>query len=285
MINLKQRMARPQIGLLPIGHFYYWEQFPQLKGMGLNMYAKLQENLKNIGDIIAPELVDTMDKAQKAGEFFLKQNVDILLIFPFGYTPSMCVVPVVQKLDVPIRILNAHEDSSYDYKTADTTIYLHHEGVCCVPEISSALVNIKKEFKVRTGHFGEQRLWDELRADCIGASAARAFRSMNIGLIGEIYPNMSDMPIDENRLVRATGKLLVRPEVEEIEEAYHRVTPEQLEDMYRQFREMYDVDETVTNEHMKVSAQLAVAYDEVIRQKYDIHAFGYYWWGGKRTHH
>jgi len=190
-------------------------------------------------------------------------------------------VPAVFNLDMPIRILNAHEDSSYDYKTADTTIYLHHEGVCCVPEISGALVNIKKKFKVRTDHFGEQRLWDELLSDCNGAAAARAFRSMNIGLIGEIYPNMSDMPIDEHRLLRAMGKLLVRPEVEGIEEAYHRVTSEQLEDMYRQLREMYDVDKTVTNEHLKVSAQLAAAYDEVIRQKYDIHAFGYYWWGEK----
>ena len=140
MINLKQRMVKPRIGLLPIGHFYYWEQFPELKGMGLSMYAKLQKNLEKIGNIIATELVDIIDKAQKAGEFFLKQNIDILLIFPFGYTPSMCVVPTVFKLDVPIRILNAHEDSSYDYKTADTTTYLHHEGVCCVPEISGALV-------------------------------------------------------------------------------------------------------------------------------------------------
>jgi len=281
MVDLEERMVKPRIGLLPIGHFYYWEQFPRLKDMGLNMYARLRENLEKISDITAPELVDTMDKSQKAGEFFRQQDIDILIVFPFGYSPSMTVVPAVQRLDVPIRILNAHEDSSYDYKTADTTIYLHHEGVCCVPEIAGALVNIGKKFKVRTGSFGAQRLWDELRSDCNGAAAARVFRSMNTGLIGEIYPNMSDMPIDEHRLLRATGRLLVRPEVEELEEAYHRVTSEQLEDMYRQFREMYDVDETVTNEQMKSSAQLAVAYDEVIRKKHNIHAFGYYWWGEK----
>ncbi len=281
MTNLKERMVRPRIGLLPIGHFYYWDQFPRLRDMGLNMYAKLRENLEKIGDIFAPELVDTMEKSQRAGEFFRQHDPDIVVVFPFGYSPSMTVIPAVQRLDVPIRILNAHEDSSYDYKTADTTVYLHHEGVCCVPEISGALVGIGKKFRVRTGPFGAQRLWDEVRADCNGAAAARAFRSMNIGLIGEIYTNMSDMPVDEHRLLRATGKLLVRPEVEEIEEAYHRVTSEQLEDMYRQFREMYDVDETVTNEHMKTSAQIAIAYDEIVRKKHDIHAFGYYWWGEK----
>ena len=281
MIDLKQRMVKPRIGLLPIGHFYYWDQFPRLRDMGLKMYARLQEKLEEIGDVVAPELVDTMEKSQKAGEFFREQDPDIVIVFPFGYSPSMTVIPAVQRLDVPIRILNAHEDSSYNYKTADTTDYLHHEGVCCVPEISGALVNIGKNFRVRTGPFGEQRLWDEVSADCNGAAAANTFRSMNIGLIGQIYPNMSDMPIDEHRLLKATGKLLVRPEVEEIEEAYHRVTPDQLEDMYSQFRQMYDVDETVTDEHMKLSAQLAVAYHEIIAEKHNIYAFGYYWWGEK----
>ncbi|MFH0797661.1 MAG: hypothetical protein V2A65_11545 [Candidatus Omnitrophota bacterium] len=280
MKNLKERMPKPKIGLLPTGHFYYWKQFPKLREMGLAMYDKLRNRLEEIGDVIAPDLVDTMEKATRAGEFFRNKDIDILLIFPFGYTPSMCIVPAVKNLDLPIRLINAHEDSSYDYKNADTTMYLHHEGVCCIPEYSGALVNINKKFRVRTGHFGSKRFWEEIRADCVGAAAGRFFRSMNIGLIGEIYTNMCDMPIDEHRLLRATGKLLIRPEVEEIEEAYHRVTKSRLEDMYCQFRRMYEVDKTVTNEHLKFSAQIAVAYEEVIL-KHDIFAFGFYWWGEK----
>ena len=56
MTDLQQRMVTPRIGLLPLGHFYYWDQFPQLKRMGLNMYAKLRENLGAIGEVIAPDL-------------------------------------------------------------------------------------------------------------------------------------------------------------------------------------------------------------------------------------
>lgn len=280
MVDLKARTPHPRIGLLPIGHFYYWDQFPKLKEMGLRMYSKLQSHLERIGEIVAPELVDTMEKAQKAGRFFKEHEPDIIFIFPFGYTPSMCVTPAVQDTAVPLRILNAHEDSSYDYAAADTTHYLHHEGVCCVPEISGALVNIGKEFRVITGHFDDVRVWEEVAADCLGAASARMFRTLNIGLIGQIYTNMSDMPIDENRLQRSTGRLLIRPEVEEIEEAYKSVTGKQLKDMYRQLRAAYDVDETVTDEHLRSSAQLAIAYDEVIT-RHDISAFGFYWWGEK----
>jgi L-arabinose isomerase len=269
---------RAKIGLLPTGHQYYWDQFPGLKEMGLGMCANLRGMLEKRADVVAPDLVDTVEESRRAGELFRQEQVDAVLVFPVGYTVSMNMVPAVMDLDVPIRILNAHEDRSYDYASADTALYLHHEGVCCIPEYAGALVNLGKKFKVRTGHFGDDRLWCELQADFDGAAAARYFKNMNIGLIGQVYTHMTDMPIDEHRLLRATGRMLARPEVEEFENAYHRVTETQLEDMYRQFREMYDVDETVTNEHLRFSAQVAVAFDEIIT-KYDIYAFGFYWWG------
>ena len=51
-----------------------------------------------------------------------------------------------------------------------------------------------KRFVVRTGAFGDARLWDEIRGDCHGAVAARAFRSLNFGVIGNTYTHMTDMP-------------------------------------------------------------------------------------------
>ena len=86
------------------------------------------------------------------------------------------------------------------------------------------------------------------------------------------------MPIDEVRLLRATGRMLVWPEIEEIRNAFQEVTEDQLEEMLTQFHAMYEVDWTVTSEHMHFSAKAAVAYDTVIRRN-DISAFGYFWWG------
>lgn len=278
--SLTAHMPRPRIGLLPTGHAIYWSQFPGLKDKCLAMSARFRERLQAIGDVVAPDVVDTPEKARAAGVLFRREAVDIAIVFPLGYTTGMVMAPAVKDLTVPIRILNAHVDSSYDCRNADTAEYLYHEGPCCVPEYAGTLVSLGKSFKVRTGYFGQDRLWRELEADVHGAAAARAFRSLTFGVIGNTYTNMTDMPVDEQRILRATGRLLVRPEVEEIEEAFRRVTPVQLEDMCRQFRTMYDVAPTVTNEHMQFSAQAAVAYDEIIR-KHDISAFGYYWWGEK----
>jgi len=260
----------------------YWDQFPSLKRMGENMYAALSGHLQKIGDVIAPELVDTPEKARTAAGFFNANPIDILLVFPFGYTTGMCVAPVARSVTVPIRIVNAHEDSSYDLSSADTAIYLHHEGVCCIPEYAGTLVELGKRFKIRTGHFRDDRLWNELRSDCLGAAAARVFKSLNFGVIGKTYDGMTDMPIDEHRLLKTTGRLLDRPEIEEIENAFGRVTPDQIEDMFQQLRDMYDVDATVTNEHLKISARVAVAFDDVVT-RHDLNGFGYYWWGEREA--
>ncbi len=271
---------RSRIGFLPTGHHRYWPQFPNLKNRALRMCRRFEEMIKGYADIFSPGLVDTPEKAAAAGNFFHDKDIDLILIFPLVYTPSINVAGAIIDSTVPLRILNAHEDRTRDYAKEDTEDYLQHEGVCCVPEIGGMLVRMGKEFHVRTGTLNDKRLHQELQADFMAAAAARKFRNIHIGLIGQIYTGMTDMSIDEQRLLRTTGHLLVRPEVEEIIDAYQKVTDKQLEDMYAQFRQLYEVDRTVSNEHMRVSAQIAVAFDTIIK-RHDIDCFGFYWWGKK----
>lgn len=277
---LTARMPQPRIGLLLTGHRIYWDQFPGLKDRCLRMGETFRERFSAIGEVVCSELADTPEKARAAGDLFLRRGIDILFILPLGYTTGMVVAPAVKDISVPIRLLNAHLDSSYDLAQADTADYLYHEGPCCVPEYAATLVTLGKSFFVHTGHFSQVSLWQAIEADCRGAAAAREFIGLNYGVIGNTYTHMTDMPIDEHRLLRATGSLLKRPEIEELSEAYHRVTTSRLEEMFRQFRDMYDIDATVTNDHLCVSAQVAVAFDDVIG-RHDLSAFGYYWWGEK----
>jgi len=278
---MPNKMISTKIGLLPTGHRMYWSQYPELKSMGLAMYKKLLRGLSNFGEVITPGLVDTRDGAIVAAELFTAKNVDILLIFPFGYTTGMMIIPVIQAVNAPICLINAHEDASYDYKTADTAIYLHHEGTCCIPEYAGALILHGKKFRVVSGHFGLMAFWDELLRCCNGAGVARAFADQTYAVIGNTYTDMIDMPVDEHRILKTTGRMLCRPEVEEVEEAYKRVTITEIKTMLAEFRNSYQVDETVKDAHLEESAKIAVAFEGIIR-KYDIGAFGYYWWGEKQ---
>ena len=151
--NLRSRLAKPRIGLLAHGHLIYWDQFPGLKDMCMKMYSELIAHLEKIGHVVSPGLVDTKEKSENAGAYFKKEEIDIILVCPLGYTTGMVLLPCIKQLDEPIRILNTHIDSSYDLKNAHTTEYLYHEGPCCIPEYAAGLMSMQKKFKVRTGPF------------------------------------------------------------------------------------------------------------------------------------
>lgn len=274
------QQAAPRIGLLPTGHRIYWGQYPGLKQRGLSMYQRLVDGLSRYGEVISPGLVDSGERAEEAAAMLGAADVDALLIFPLGYTTGTMIVPCARAVRAPIRLLNAHEDAAYDYRTADTELYLHHEGACCVPEYAGTLVSLGRDFRVISGHFGQARFWREIERFCRGAAAATTFSRCRFGVIGATYTGMTDMPVDEHRVLRATGRLLCRPEVEEVEEAYKRATEAQIADMNRQLRAFYEVDETVTDAHLYESARIAVAFEEVV-QRHGLDAFGYYWWGEK----
>lgn len=276
---MEQRL-KPRLGLLITGHKMYWGQFPNLKEMGSKMTERLKARLSQFGEIETIGLVDTQERAVETRNHFMRNPIDILIIFPLGYTTGMMIAPVVKDIQVPIRLLNAHEDASYDYANADTATYLHHEGPCCIPEYAVTLATLHKEFKVISGHFDDADMWKRLERDARGAAAARIFRDMRFGVIGNTYTNMTDMPTDEHRMLEATGQLLIRPEIEEVEEAYKSVSENEIRDMIGQFHEMYDMDATVKDEHLLESAKIAVAFDHVVKA-HNIDAFGYYWWGVK----
>jgi len=274
--------VKPKIGLMFTGLKAYWPQFPELGDIGRDMYEKYITRFREIGDVVEAKFVDTPEKSEAAGKQFIEAGIDILFVFPFGYTTGMIIVPCIFQLDdkIPIRLLASHEDATYDYKNARTADFLHHSGICCTPEYASTLLRIGRKFKVITGWLEDIRFWNEIKSDSIGAAAANVWRKLNYAIIGNVYTNMTDMPADDHRLLKATGKVFLRPEVEEFEEEYKRVTEDEVQDMYKQFREMYDVDETVTDDHMYESAKIAVVFDKIIN-RYDISGYGYYWWGEK----
>ena len=279
-MGISDRKVRPKIGLMYTGLKVYWAQYPQFVEIGSNMYEKYLKEFKKIGDVVEAKFIDTPELSGQAGKMFKEKDIDILFILPFGYSTGMIIVPCVKQLDVPVRLLATHEDATYDYKNADTAQWLHHTGICCIPEYASTLVRIDKKFRVITGWLKDRRFWTEIEKDSIGAASGKKFKDLNFAIIGNTYTNMTDMPADDHKLLKATGKLFLRPEIEEFEDEYYKVTDEQLRDMYTQLREFYEVDETVTNEHMKESAKIAVVFDKIIN-RYNINAYGYYWWGIK----
>jgi L-arabinose isomerase len=271
--------VKPKIGILYAGLAAYWPQYPEFLEIGTNMLERYVKKFDKIGEVVLQKFIDTPEKSEAAGKFFREEDIDILYILPFGYTTGMIIVPAVRAVNCPIRIMATHEDATYDYRAATDSTWLHHSGICCISEYAGTLKRMGIKFKTTVGWLNDNRMWEEIRQDSIGASAASAFKKMNFAIIGNAYTNMTDMPADDHRLLKTMGKLFLKPEIEEFAVEYGKVKEHEIREMLEQFRDFYAVDESVTDEHMYESAKIAVVFDKIIVEKYDINGYGYYWWG------
>ncbi|MEG0785445.1 MAG: hypothetical protein RR389_08485, partial [Christensenella sp.] len=123
----------PKIGVMFTGLKAYWAQFPEFLDIGSKMLERYMKKFDTVGEVVLEKFVDTPERAEEAGKHFAQVGIDILYILPFGYTTGMMVVPAVRELrtEIPIRLLVTHEDATYDLKTASTSDFLHHSGICC----------------------------------------------------------------------------------------------------------------------------------------------------------
>jgi len=77
----------------------YKPQFPELADIGKNMYEKYISRFREIGDVVEAKFVDTPEKSEAAGRQFIEAGIDILFVFPFGYTTGMIIIPCVFQLN------------------------------------------------------------------------------------------------------------------------------------------------------------------------------------------
>ena len=76
------------------------------------------------GAVVSAGLVDTPEGARAAGRLFLREDVDLILCYVATYATSSQVLPVVQKSQAPVLVLNLQPSVALDYATADTAEWL-----------------------------------------------------------------------------------------------------------------------------------------------------------------
>ena len=101
---------KARIGLYSAGLNTYWGQFEGLYDclMGYNRF--IEKRLSEWGEVFNFGMVDTEEKGREAGEFFNKNNVDIVFSHAATYYASATVLPVHQINNAPVMILPAQTD-------------------------------------------------------------------------------------------------------------------------------------------------------------------------------
>ncbi|MCE2851407.1 MAG: arabinose isomerase [Roseiflexaceae bacterium] len=278
-------LPRPRIGLFAIGLEAYWAQFTGLRELLLSYYAEITTHLEQLGaEVVGAGMVDTAPAAVAAGQFFAQQQVDLLICHTATYATSSQVLPIVQRANTQVLVLNLQPSAQLDYPNTDTAAWLAECSACCVPEISNAFRRANIPFQVVSGTLRDDtRAWQRIADWIRAAGAVAALRNARFGMVGHPYPGMLDMYSDPTMLHAQLGCHVEWLEFDEIAQHASAMASAQIDARVSEIRNVFveapigvdRISRAVTADGLANAARTSLALDTLV-DTYQLNAMCYY---------
>ncbi len=276
-----------KVGLFGIGLDTYWAQFDGL----LEHLKGYQEQIKNriTGfsiEVIDAGMVDNPVKAREAADFLKSQDVEIVFLYVSTYALSSTVLPIVQKLKVPVVILNLQPVAVLDYEAFNklgdrgkmTGVWLEHCQACSVPEIASVFNRSGIQYDIVTGYLQDEEAWTEIETWTEAARVAAAMRNNRMGILGHYYGGMLDVYTDLTKQSAVFGTHIELLEMCELKKYRDEVTETEIQAKIQEFNAAFDVAPECETSEIDRSARTSVALDKLVENR-NLGSMAYYYEG------
>ena len=264
---------KTKIGLFSIGLDTYWGQFSGLLDRLEGYRKEISKRLGNENvEVIDAGMVDNVDKARLAGELFKKENVSLIFLYVSTYALSSTVLPVVQRLKVPVIILNLQPVPAIDYaafnKLGDrgkmTGEWLAHCQACSVPEIASVFNRSGIKYEFVTGYMEDQTAWSEIKGWIEAAGVADVMRSNNLGILGHYYNGMLDVYTDLTQQSAIFGTHIELVEMCEVKKYRDEITETEVKAKIKEFHKEFEVSPECEPKEIERAARTSIALDKLV---------------------
>jgi len=276
-----------KVGLFGIGLDTYWPQFDGL----LDNLKTYQEQIKNriaeYGvEVVDAGMIDNPVRAREAADFLKSQDIEIVFLYVSTYALSSTVLPVAQKLKVPVIILNLQPVAELDYEAFNnlgdrgkmTGVWLEHCQSCSVPEIANVFNRSGIQYNFVTGYLQDEEAWSEIEAWTQAAHVAAAMRNNRLGVLGHYYCGMLDVYSDLTKQSAVFGTHIELLEMCELKKYRDEATAIQVQSKIQEFATAFDVAPECETSELERAARTSVALDMLIKKR-NLDSMAYYYEG------
>lgn len=280
-------MEKIKIGLFGIGLDTYWGQFEGLLDRLTGYQNFIAGKMAQYGaTVVDAGLVDSPEKAQGAAELLKKNDVDLVFLYVSTYALSSTVLPVAQKIKVPVVILNLQPVAAIDYKKFNalgdrgkmTGEWLAHCQACSVPEIANVFNRSGIRYEFVTGHLHEESVWTEIKEWIEASKVERIMRTNRLGVLGHYYGGMLDVYSDLTQQSAVFGTHIELLEMCELKKYRDEVTDAEIQQKIEEFQVRFEVLPGCEEYEIRRAAQTSVALDKLVG-KHKLGSMAYYYEG------
>jgi L-arabinose isomerase len=277
----------PKVGLFGIGLDTYWKQFDGLLENLKTYQDQIAERIRSFGaEVVNAGMVDNPAKAREAGDVLKAADVELVFLYVSTYALSSTVLPVAQKVKVPVIILNLQPVPAINYEQFNalgdrgkmTGIWLEHCQACSVPEIASVFNRAEISYDFVTGYLGDETAWKEIRSWTEASGVASSMRNNRLGILGHYYGGMLDVYTDTMKQSAVFGTHIELPEMCELKSFRDSASEEEINAKIREFHEVFDVSVECEPSELERAAKTSVALDKLVKSR-NLGSLAYYYEG------
>jgi L-arabinose isomerase len=282
-------MKQPlKVGLFSAGLDTYWIQFDGLLDSLLHCQQEIKTGIEQRCGVtvIDAGMVDNPEKAIDAASLFAREEIDIVYLFVATYALSATVLPIVQRLNCPLIVLNLQPSPAIDYDYLNslddrgkmTGIWLAYCQSCAIPEIASVLRRTGFRFDIVSGYLQEDFVWKEISAWTEAARVYKALKNNNVGILGHYYCGMLDVYTDLTKLSGVFGSHFEMLEMCEMKKIRDEVSLTEIDSKIVEFRKEFDIVTECNSLEIERSARTSVALDKLVKE-HNLGSIAYYFEG------
>lgn len=274
---LPPKMRRkPRIGLVAGGLGTYWPQFPGL-------LPQLQESARYVAERFAAMEAEVTDvgfisdaqEGAKAADELRRADCDLIVLFLTTYLTSSMVLPIAQRAQAPVLVIDLQPTERMDHVSFDTGAWLAYCGQCPVPEVGNVFRRAGIEFRSVSGWLRQESAWRRIEEWINAAHVRAALRHARHGLMGHVYPGMLDVSTDLTLLPTTFGSHVEVLEFDDLRVRVDEVTEAETAERMDLAREIFTLDESVVEDDFAWGARVSVGLDRLV-DDFDLDSLAYY---------
>lgn len=278
MTATTERVTTPRVrvGLVAGGLGAYWPQFPDLLPQLQRSAERVSERMRDLGaDVVDVGFISDAQEGAAAAEKLRTAGCDIIVGFLTTYMTATMLVPIAQRSDAPVLLINLQPTESMDHATFDTGQWLAYCGACPLPEMANTFRRCDIPFRSVSGYLEDERAWAKIGRWVRAAGVRAALRRGRHGLLGHLYPGMLDVATDLTLISANFGGHVEVLEFDDLRVRVEKVTDAETEATKRTAHDLFELAGSVNDDDFTWAARVSVGLDRLV-EDFGLHSLAYY---------
>ena len=267
---------KPRIGLVAGGLGTYWPQFPELLSQLQESARYVSERFQQMdAEVVDVGFISDAQEGDAAAEQLRQGDCDLIVLFLTTYLTSSMVLPIAQRANTPVLVIDLQPTERMDHASFDTGAWLAYCGQCPVPEVGNVFRRAGIPFRSVSGWLRQESAWDRISQWIQAAHVRAALRHARHGLMGHVYPGMLDVSTDLTLLPTTFGSHVEVVEFDDLRVLVDEVTDAEVADRMALAREVFTLDDTVVEDDFAWGAKVSVGLDRLV-DEFALDSLAYY---------